>query len=262
MKAGENGMDKPLLTLICPAHNEAGNIARLLQEWHAEFTRLGEPFELILVDDGSTDGTAAEARRMQGELTGIRLLRHAARCGQSAALVTGISHAAGRIMVTCDADLQNDPADLPRMLDLLPDADVVCGWRRNRQDVWRRRFVSRCANRVLQRLFGHQLHGFFSLVALIEGFTVVEIPVNHRSRMHGASKYGLLNRLFRTVRDLTGLAWYQSRRIPPAELMGQEEHLERLVTASTGLRDNAEWPATIPMRLALDADWPEQRKSA
>jgi len=279
-------MDSPLLTLICPAYNEAGNVAQLLQEWHAELTRSGESFELIVVDDGSTDGTPAEARRMQNELTGIRLLRHAARHGQSAALATGFAHAAGRIMVTCDADLQNDPADLPRMLELLPDADVVCGWRRNRQDTWRRRLVSRCANRVLQRLFGHQLHDsgcalrvfhravvdrmltfdglhrFFSLVALIEGFSVVEVPVNHRPRVHGASKYGLFNRLFRTLRDLNGLLWYQSRRIPRAEPMAREEQLGRPVVESTVVCDDSTWPATIPMRPAPDADRPERRKSA
>jgi glycosyltransferase involved in cell wall biosynthesis len=213
-------------------------------------------------------------------------LRHTARRGQSAALITGFAHAVGEIIVTCDADLQNDPADLPQMLDRLQQADVVCGWRRDRRDTWTRRLVSRSANRVMQRLFGHQLHDsgcalrvfhrsvverilmfhglhrFFSLVALIEGFSVVEVPVNHRARVHGISKYGLFNRLFRTLRDLFGLQWYRSRRIAKAELDAHEAPMPEEAAGSQGVHFDAVWPATIPIRPSLSPEWSEQRKTA
>ena len=272
------------LTLVCPACNEAGNITPLLQEWHARFTQIGRPFEMIVVDDGSTDDTAQEVRQVMHELTGVRLVRHSSRRGQSAALATGIAHAGGDIVVTCDADLQNDPADVPQMLAFLPQADVVCGWRRNRQDTWKRRLVSQSANRIMQRLFGHQLHDsgcalrvfhrsvvdrllmidglhrFFALLALIEGLVVVEAPVNHRPRVSGASKYGLFNRLFRTVRDLGGLLWYRSRRIARPQLDAYEERVPVNWLDSADARENPPWPVSIPIPGA--ADGAQRRKSA
>lgn len=274
------------LTLVCPACNESGNIEPLLREWHATFENLGTPFEMIVVDDGSTDGTASEVRRMMEEFGSIRLLRHTARCGQSAALATGIERANGDVIVTCDADLQNDPADLPRMLELLPEADVVCGWRHRRKDTWKRRLVSGGANRIMQRLFGHQLHDsgcglrifrrsvaerllmidgmhrFFALLALIEGFSIAEVPVNHRDRVQGVSKYGLFDRLFRTLRDLNGLLWYRSRRLERGFSKVVEEEMARDAVASAPVRNADVWPASIPFRPTDESGNAVRRKSA
>jgi len=246
-------------SLVCPAHNEEGNIARLLREWHAIFTQLDVAFELIVIDDGSTDGTANEVRRTQSELGSVRLLRRPTRGGQSRALATGLVHARGEILVTCDADLQNDPADLPGMLAKLKECDLVCGWRRDRRDSRLRRMVSHVANSCLQRQFDHQLHDvgcalrvfhrrvaeqvlvfdglhrFFGLIALMAGFRVIEVPVHHRPRERGVSKYGQLDRLLRTLWDLVGLQWYRSRLIARAELRVAPEDAPVRTSPTSGI---------------------------
>jgi glycosyltransferase involved in cell wall biosynthesis len=279
-------MESGPLSLVCPAHNEADNISNLLSEWHAAFVQLGTTFEIIVVDDGSTDGTVGEVRRMQRELDGIRLLRRPGRGGQSRALLSGFAHARGQIIITCDADLQNDPSDLPELLGRLEECDLVCGWRRDRRDSRRRCLFSAAANSILQRLFQHQLHDvgcalrvfrrevadalppfdglhrFFAMVALIEGFRVIEIPVHHRARRKGVSKYGLFDRLFRTIRDLFGLHWYRSRRIARTELTTATEWSLTQSHVESDAHDERDWPDAIPIRPRPGSEEGPMRKSA
>jgi hypothetical protein len=172
------------------------------------------------------------------------------------------------------------------MLTQLAHADVVCGWRRNRQDTWKRRLVSRAANRVLQRFFGHRLHDsgcalrvfrrsvadrllkvdglhrFFALLAVMEGFIVAEVPVNHRPRLKGESKYGVWNRLFRTLRDLNGLLWYRSRRLDLPDLTVIEVPLSHGRDDTSEDHDAAGRPATIPFRPSGGVGSAGRRKSA
>jgi dolichol-phosphate mannosyltransferase len=228
---------RPRYSLVCPAYNERANIAPLVREWEAVFQQLRQPFEIILVDDGSTDGTFEEIRQLcQGRpyLVGVRL-RH--RCGQSAALLAGFHRARGEWIITSDADLQNDPGDLPRLLVWCDSADLICGWRRDRQDPLWKRWVSRLANWRRRRLLNDQVHDtgcglkvlrrelamkllpfdgmhrFIPALAQIEGYRVAEVPVNHRPRQRERSKYTFWNRLIKPVQDLRGVAWYRARRI-------------------------------------------------
>ncbi len=260
-----------MLSLVCPAHNEAANIVPLLHEWHRALGGLRAPFEIVVVDDGSTDGTAQEVRSVCAKLPGVRLVRCPARSGQSAALANGCAHARGNVIVTCDADLQNDPADLPLMLASLDRCDLVCGWRQQRHDRWMRRLASRAANVVIRRLFGQHVHDagcalkvfrrevverillfdgahrFFAILAVIEGFRVTEVPVHHRPRQAGRSKYGLFNRLVRTVHDLCGVDWYRRRRF---ELHGREELQIECPPEHGTLRLDPCPPATLARRRA------------
>lgn len=225
------------LSLICPAYNEADNIEPLLAEWDAALRSCELSYEMILVDDASTDATSDRLRRSQRQYPALRVLRMARRSGQSAALLAGFDAARGRWLVTSDADLQNDPRDLPRMWLLAGEFDMVCGWRRDRRDPWLKRIVSRIANarrrRVLDdgvhdtgcglKLFRreiarrvlrfHGMHRFLPALARIEGFSVTEVVVNHRPRVRAASKYTFWNRLRKPIEDLNGVAWYRDRHV-------------------------------------------------
>jgi glycosyltransferase involved in cell wall biosynthesis len=225
------------LSLVCPAYNEADNIEPLLAEWDAALRACGARYEMIVVDDASTDATPErlrQARRCHAELRVLRMVRQS---GQSAALLAGCETARGQWIVTSDADLQNDPHDLARMLPLSREFDMVCGWRRDRRDPWLKRIVSRVANarrrRVLDdavhdtgcglKLFRreiarrvlrfHGMHRFLPALARIEGFSVTEVVVNHRPRIRAASKYTFWNRLRKPIEDLRGVAWYRDRHI-------------------------------------------------
>jgi dolichol-phosphate mannosyltransferase len=192
---------------------------------------------LILVDDASTDGTWERILEVQRADKRVRAVRHARNSGQSAALWTGFGVSQGSIIATLDGDLQNDPADLPLLLEALASADLVCGVRTKRMDNalrrvsskvarWARKLVlgvdfrdSGCNLRafkrsVLQTLFPFDgLHRFMPIVAQGAGAVVVEMPVNHRPRIAGSSKYGVWNRLGRGIADLAMIAWYRKRQL-------------------------------------------------
>lgn len=195
------------------------------------------PIELILVDDASTDGTWERILQAQRSDSRVRAIRHLRNSGQSAALWTGFNASRGQIIATLDGDLQNDPADFPRMLGALASADLVCGLRAKRMDNALRRFSSRVAlwarklvlgvdfrdvgcnlrvfkRPVLQALFPFDgLHRFMPILADGAGVTVIEVPVAHRPRTAGQSKYGVWNRLGRGICDLAMIAWYRKRQL-------------------------------------------------
>ena len=226
---------RPELSVVIPAYDEAENLPTLVAELRAALRATERSYEILLVDDGSTDGTAewlrAEANRDPAVIP-IVLVRNA---GQSAALAVGLGRARGSIVITMDADLQNDPADLPRLLSALEFADVVSGVRLHRQDTWGRRASSAVANTVRRLVLrdpvtdigcsfkayrAHALiglpmfagvHRFLPALCAFRGARFTEVPLTHRPRRHGVSKYGIGNRLWRGIADLVGVQWLKIR---------------------------------------------------
>jgi dolichol-phosphate mannosyltransferase len=225
------------LSIVVPVYNEADNILPLAQETAAALVNSPLAFELVFVDDCSTDDTWQKIQQARQKDQRVRGVRHSRNSGQSAALWTGICQTAAPVIATLDGDMQNDPADLPKLLNELANYDFVCGWRKNRQDTWVRRISSRiargarrwvlkadfadtgCALRVFKRtviegvLPFNGMHRFLPILAANNGAKALEIPVNHRPRFAGVSKYGVWNRLGRGVFDLIGVSWYQKRRL-------------------------------------------------
>ena len=232
----------PLLSVVVPAFNEVDNVVPLAEEVSAALRGLDGGFELILVDDASTDGTPRVLRELA--LPSVRVAFHERNCGQSAAVASGFSLARGEWVATLDGDGQNDPTDLPAMLALAMarDVDCVTGVRAKRRDTWLRRISSRIANgfrdwitgdrvtdsgcgiRVVRRTALHEvpvfngMHRFLPTLLRGQGYTVLEHPVNHRERLRGVSKYGVGNRLWRGIRDCFGVRWYLRRAVPGRRL--------------------------------------------
>lgn len=230
------------ISIIVPVFEEADNVQPMAHEVAAAFAAVPNDWELVFVDDGSRDATWAKITEAARANPRVRGVRHTRNAGQSAALWTGIQQSNRPLIATLDGDLQNDPADLPRLLQELETCDFACGWRANRQDSWLRKVSSRlarwarstalnaefrdtgCALRVFRRaaldgVFGFNgLHRFLPILVAGGGFRVREIPVNHRARVAGVSKYGVWNRLGRGLYDLVAIAWYQRRRFKAVPL--------------------------------------------
>lgn len=236
------------LSIVIPVRNEAENIEPLVGEIITALDG-ATSYEVIYVDDGSSDGTAAEIARLAVKLPQLRLLRHVRSCGQSAAILTGARAARSAWIATLDGDGQNDPADIPQLWRFARAAPstpplLVAGHRQQRQDSWSKRMASRIANRVRARLledatpdtgcglklfrrdlfldlpaFDH-MHRFLPALVLRAGGTVRSVPVNHRPRRGGASKYGILDRLGVGIVDLFGVWWLQ-RRVTRADLIAE-----------------------------------------
>ena len=234
----------PQLSLVVPLYNEAENLPVLAAEIRQALAPLGRSWESLFVDDGSTDGSFDALVALAMADPTVRILRHRRNAGQSAALAAGFAAARGAIVVTLDADLQNDPADIPKLLARLgddprtSDCDAVSGVRQNRRDTWVRRISSRVANGVRnwatdervsdvgcslkayrrEVLVGLPLftgmHRFLPTLVRWNGARLAEIPVNHRPRLHGTAKYGIGNRLFRAIADLVAVRWMRTRWIP------------------------------------------------
>jgi len=227
----------PRISVVIPAYNEIENLDPLLAELRAALAATGSAAEIVLVDDASTDGSGAWLRERARTEPALRPVLLAERCGQSAALAAGLAHARGGVIVTMDADLQNDPADLPRVLAALEHADVVSGVRVGRQDSWLRLVSSRIANAVRRAALGDPVtdigcsfkayrrealeqlpmfvgvHRFLPALCVFRGARFAEVPLSHRARRHGVSKYGVANRLWRGLHDLIGVSWLKVRLV-------------------------------------------------
>ncbi len=236
----------PEVSVVVPVRNEQDNIRPLVEEIHAALEGVAE-FEVIYVDDGSDDATPIRLVETMATHPRLRVLRHRTCCGQSTALVSAIRAARGQYIATLDGDGQNDPADIPALLVVArteggPTPLLVAGWRAQRNDTWFRRFSSIVANAIRARLlkdhtpdtgcglkvfpretfltlpyFDH-MHRFLPALFLRTGGRVQSVPVHHRPRTCGISKYGLHNRLWVGMVDLLGVRWLQARaKIPQVE---------------------------------------------
>ncbi|HZL33736.1 MAG TPA: glycosyltransferase family 2 protein [Tepidisphaeraceae bacterium] len=225
----------PYLSLVIPAYNEQESVAELLRRVSVALSASGEAFEVIVVDDGSADDTPRLLREAMGQYPWLRVLRMACNGGQSAAFDAGFKAARGQVIATLDADLQNDPEEIPRLLPLLNGYDMINGWRQKRKDTPMRRVQSRIANRIRNwvshetiqdsasslKLYkrhcleGMQLyrgmHRFLPTLVKMRGYTVSEVPVSHSPRYAGTAKYGLRNRAVRAFVDLLAVRWMKSR---------------------------------------------------
>jgi dolichol-phosphate mannosyltransferase len=225
------------LSVVAPAYNEADNLPRLIQEIVSALAPVEQEWEIIIVNDASTDDTIPALREMKKRYSRLRVLSLACRSGQTAALEAGLRHARGSFIALLDADLQNDPADILRLLDTLSSqpCDLVNGWRASRRDPWLRLISTRVANRVRNWMTQEQIHDsacglkvfrrecvdrlklfngmhrFLPTLVKMEGYRVVERPVNHRPRVAGKAKYGVLNRIFKALRDCFAVRWMQQR---------------------------------------------------
>ena len=237
--------DVPELSLVVPVYNEASSLTPFHQELCAVMAELGGSYEIIYVDDGSTDETGAMLTRLAGEAPHIRHVALARNYGQSSAMQAGFDAARGRIIGCLDGDQQNDPHDIAQMLETMAetDADVVSGWRRDRHDSAPRVVLSRCANRLISwltgvalhdhgcslklyrrealaniRLYG-EMHRFIGVLLAESGAKVREIVVNHRARKSGTSKYRL-DRTVRVLLDLVLVLFYTRYRQRPMHFFG------------------------------------------
>jgi len=234
--------DQPHVSLVVPVYNEVDNLRPLHAAIGAALE--GIHHEVVLVNDGSTDGSDAVLSSLADEDARVRVVHFVRNYGQTAALTAGIRHAQAPIIVTLDADLQNDPADIPAMLDKLDQADVVCGWRKNRKDPWLSRtlpskiantLISKLSNvplhdygctlRVYKREFLEQIplygemHRFIPIYVTWAGARLLEVPVRHHPRTRGESKYGL-SRVFKVLLDLTTVKFLRDFFVTPIYFFG------------------------------------------
>ncbi|MSU58939.1 MAG: glycosyltransferase [Pedosphaera sp.] len=226
------------ISVVLPCHNEQDNLQPLLDAIRKALDPLKHSYEIVITDDRSSDGSWALLQKLAAADPRVRAQRFEKQCGQSAALWAGMKAARGKIIVTLDADLQNDPADLPKLLAGLAQADCVCGTRveaRSKGDGFVRIASSRIANWVRNKLSGETItdagccyrafkreciaeikffnggHRFLPTLIKMEGFTVTEVAISHHPRTAGQAHYGVWNRLFKSFYDLLAVRWMKKR---------------------------------------------------
>lgn len=232
-------LSRPWLSVVIPIKDERDNLVPLTQQLLKVLSARDEscsaPFEIIYIDDGSTDGSGPLLDHLAAEQAEVSVLHFDRNYGQTSAFDAGFRRAQGELVVTMDGDLQFDPADIAKLLPLARQYDLVCGWRKDRHDSLTRKLSSRiayqvrnaitrdgihdtgCSLKVFRRAVVERMppfegmHRFFPALAQMYGFTVTEVPVAHFPRIHGRSKYGLGNRLFRGLYDLAAVRWMKSR---------------------------------------------------
>ncbi len=235
----------PELSVVIPIYNEAPNLEPLYREFTETLTSWGKPYELIFVDDGSSDRSFEILEQLQSRDRAVRVVQFRRNFGQTAAFAAGFAIARGRLIATADGDLQNDPHDIPSLVARVDQGyDIVCGWRKVRKDPWlSRRVPSMLANRLISwatgvrlndygcslkifraevvkplRLYG-EMHRFLPALASEMGVRIAEVPVNHRPRVHGRSKYGI-SRTIRVVLDLMTVKFLVSYSTRPLQIFG------------------------------------------
>ena len=245
----------PELSIVIPVQNESPNIKELYEELTQVLGQYGRSYELVIIDDGSTDETFEQLAALQARDARLRVIRFRRDFGQTAAFAAGFAHARGRLVVTADGDLQNDPRDIPAMVSLIEQGnDIVCGWRKDRKDTFvTRRLPSMLANKLISwatgvelhdygcslkvfraevvkplRLYG-EMHRFIPAIASQIGVRIDEMIVNHRPRRAGATKYGL-GRTVRVLLDLATVKFLLSYSTRPLQIFG----LLGLITGSVG----------------------------
>lgn len=224
-------------SVVVPLKNEEENLEELVEEIVPVMQGLGSPWELICIDDGSTDGTCNLFKKLQERHPELRALLFDQNYGQSSAFDAGFKAARGEFVITLDGDRQNDPLDIPKLIAEIPNADLVCGRRLRRKDTFIKRMTSLIANAVRSRLckdgvqdtgcslkiyrtsclkeikMFHGMHRFLPALFVIEGFRIKEIDVNHRERSKGQTKYNFFNRSFNTIADMLAVRWMYKRRL-------------------------------------------------
>jgi glycosyltransferase involved in cell wall biosynthesis len=238
-------MNKTLVSIVIPVFNEAENVALLHREIAAAVQGRAEDYEIIFIDDGSSDGSLAELKKLRAGDPRVKIIQFRKNFGQSAAISAGFASCRGEVVIAMDADLQNDPADIPRLVDKVEEGfDIVNGWRRDRHDKWLTRKVpSYFGNKLISWITGTRLHDYgctlrgfrrevvknlklygemhryIPAIASRMGIRSAEIPVNHRARKFGRSKYGL-GRTFRVVIDLISLKFLLAYSHRPLQIFG------------------------------------------
>lgn len=224
-------------SIVIPLKNEEGNILNLIAEIEPVMKTLNSPWELICIDDGSTDKTLSILKNAAQNKNFLKIIPFKKNYGQSSAFEAGFKAAQGKFVVTLDGDGQNDPTDIPKLITLIDTCDLVCGIRSKRRDTWSKRIISKIANRVrnwfcddgvldtgcslkvyrkecLDKIKMYQgMHRFLPALFKIEGFRLQQIPVNHRERVSGISNYNIFNRSFNTLADLWAVRWMKKRHI-------------------------------------------------
>jgi len=225
------------ISAVVPLFNEEESLPILIPELVKVFNSLGSPYEIIFVDDGSTDRSRKILMGMISQFPSLRMIGFKENKGLSTALIAGMREARGGKIVTLDADLQNDPADVPRLLKYLDRYDMATGWRQRREDSWLKKISSKIANTVRNRL-SHEnirdsactlrvfkreciqdipkfngMHRFLPTLVKREGYRVIEVPVSHQPRRFGKSKFNVRNRMWRSFIDLLAVRWMESRQL-------------------------------------------------
>ena len=268
-------MERPrncLVSVVVPIYNERENVTRLVDELEEKLDQAAFPWELVLVDDGSTDGTVEQLQLLATERRHLRLVLLRRNFGQTAAMHAGIQHATGEIIITMDGDLQNDPADIPMLVQKIHDGhDLVFGWRKHRQDAFlNRKLPSRIANWLISRVTGFpihdlgctlkamrrdlarqlelygEMHRFIPNLAHQIGARSVEVVTNHRPRQFGTTKYGI-GRTTRVLLDLMTVRFLQKYFDSPMKLFGKIGLIVGAVGAVSLI-------ASIAMKLFWDSD--------
>src|SRR3954462_11983940 len=239
-------MQSPDISVVVPMRNESPNVGELYTQLTAALTAFGRPYEILAIDDGSTDDTFTQLASIQARDARVRVIRFRRNYGQTAAFAAGFAHARGRYIVTLDGDNQNDPGDIPGMIQMLEqqNLDIVCGWRKDRKDPFvNRRLPSMIANAIISfttgvklhdygcslkvfradvvksmKLYG-EMHRFLPAIASEFGVEIGEQVVNHRARTAGKSNYGI-TRTFRVVLDLMTVKFLSSYKTRPLQMFG------------------------------------------